>query len=121
MPRTQRLDTSDLLPPDAIYRALGTCQTRGCEKRYVLAVPGEIRAYRGAEMHGLAFLFDLYPVESHWRALWPSSGSRTSINARAACADIMRECQAAGDYELTGDLRSYPGNPNWRKPVNPLD
>ncbi len=123
MPRSKPYDSSRLLPPGAIYKALGTSETKGCERRYVILVQGELRAYRGAEMHGLAFLFDLYPDAAHWRALWPAGG-KTQIEARAACADIMKECNAAGNYDLPDDLRSKPGNPNWRKaklPVNPLD
>lgn len=108
MPATLPLNTSTLLPAGTIYKALGTCSPRGCEKRYVIAVPGELRSYRGAELHGLAFLFDLYPSAAHWRALWPAGG-KTQIEARAACADIIRECQEAGEYDLPDEIRPKPG------------
>ncbi len=81
-----------------LFECLGHYRVRGGMPRYVLRVRGEVRVFRAIEMHGLAFLLDLYPDHEHWRRLFPLSGSR-KVDTKAALSWFIRECAAAGEYQ----------------------
>jgi hypothetical protein len=95
------------LPPitriQPLYRPVGYRRTVGGYMRYFIELRGEVREYRPLEMHGLAFLLEMYPDIGHWRMLFPRRG-RMGVDTKEALAWFCRECQRAGLYQPSVDL-----------------
>jgi hypothetical protein len=99
-----------------IWKPLGYIQYRRTRRYVIQSQRGDIWELRAEEL-STGKLLELYQDVEYWKAIHPRLNTRhnitTRIDARRACADIIRECLAMGIYTRpdTQNPTEYPPEP----------